>query len=411
MAVNSGELTKNALVNYSSGKLEREKWKQKRVREERRDYPDHFKRYGFHNKFKKFWSVYWTDVEKKFEEMADEVKGDELWNHTVQFQKECKNNINWLSKNIMKCLQRYDDFNYEMVTVTKRKLNGLTAIISTIRIYGRYTVEMKKTDQEKFDEIDRVAKLELMFKVPQEMLSNLVRYYEYIHEDYREMMKWGEDNYKFFKDCHEGYLNWKSSLKLEDVTKFCDENPTSKLCLQNIDELRDDINAYWALLMEEELKLKDNQIFWIFKHWSEPEFMWDYTLNNRDEFFTLRRSLTSDLNTLNEEVTKIQAKMIDDVMSSEEKKLWEDKRRFCQHRLEQYLKMNQHLSYSTLFVSNLDYLINRQSLTYFPFHESGCTAAEMEYSVFPPDVGTSRFQLPHSYNMFEGYHKEEEAWK
>eukprot|EP00916_Digyalum_oweni_P021617 GHVL01035872.1.p1 GENE.GHVL01035872.1~~GHVL01035872.1.p1 ORF type:complete len:692 (+),score=96.34 GHVL01035872.1:44-2077(+) len=371
-----------------------------------------FKIIGFFTKLDKFWKEYRNLIQDRFKDMANEIVDDELWSHEIKLHKLRVNNVSSVFKDTIEILRCSNTFSHVEVEAAEKSLDAFTSIISNIRIYGRYTVDIKETDQEKMDEIDRVAKLELMFMVPQEMLSNLVGYYDYINSEYFKMMEWATANFV------EGHLiNGISSLSPEDVNEFCSNKNDPELCLVVKDTLdsskkikwtqlkgilknvKNLWNAYWEPFIKDKLKLKDNAIAWVFNNWQNPETMWEYQLKHRDLFFAMRQSLTSDLDTLKEEVTNI-AKMTDDVMmSSEEKKLWEDKHRFCQHRLEQYLKMNQHLSYSTLFVSNLDYFINRKPLTFFPFHERGCTAAEMGYSVFPPEDGASKFELPRSANM------------
>eukprot|EP00916_Digyalum_oweni_P021600 GHVL01035851.1.p1 GENE.GHVL01035851.1~~GHVL01035851.1.p1 ORF type:complete len:377 (+),score=56.54 GHVL01035851.1:871-2001(+) len=358
---------------------------------ERSHHPDN--EYGFETKFINFWSKYWTDVKKKFEEMADEVKGDELWYHEKKDEREYSTNFQLLSEQIMRWLPG-EKLRYNIrVEGTKRAIKQLTTFMSSIRIYGRFTVAMKETDQEKIDEIDRVAKLELMFKVPQEMLAHLVRYYDYINEDYDKMMQWSKLN---FEDAQtRGYLiNDTSSLTLNDVLKFCVENHDSELCLQVSEDLDGDVNSHWKSIMKNKLRFHDNLIEWVAFNWETPANMWEYQLQNRDTFYYLRQSLTLDLDTLKAELKKIEGKM-SEMMSHEEFELWEDKKRFCQHRQKQYSQMDKHLRHSTLFVSNLDYLINRKSLTYFPFLKKGCTAEETGFAVFSLD-DDSQFQLPHS---------------
>eukprot|EP00916_Digyalum_oweni_P021615 GHVL01035869.1.p1 GENE.GHVL01035869.1~~GHVL01035869.1.p1 ORF type:complete len:610 (+),score=64.16 GHVL01035869.1:44-1831(+) len=368
-AVNFKKFTKDDLVGFSkdTNPVYMKNLKRMGIRAQ-------FEKYGFVDIFEEFWSKHRQKIFNKFNEMADKIKEDRLWNHSVKLNNVLEVGTRWKLENTIKCLTNPDDF--------KKRLHDFDLIISNIR-----------TEQEKIDEIDRVAKLELMFKVPQEMLAHLVRYYDYINEDYDKMMQWSKLN---FEDAQtRGYLiNDTSSLTLNDVLKFCVENHDSELCLQVSEDLDGDVNSHWKSIMKNKLRFHDNLIEWVAFNWETPANMWEYQLQNRDTFYYLRQSLTLDLDTLKAELKKIEGKM-SEMMSHEEFELWEDKKRFCQHRQKQYSQMDKHLRHSTLFVSNLDYLINRKSLTYFPFLKKGCTAEETGFAVFSLD-DDSQFQLPHS---------------
>eukprot|EP00916_Digyalum_oweni_P021601 GHVL01035852.1.p1 GENE.GHVL01035852.1~~GHVL01035852.1.p1 ORF type:complete len:104 (+),score=18.45 GHVL01035852.1:849-1160(+) len=99
---------------------------------ERSHHPDN--EYGFETKFINFWSKYWTDVKKKFEEMADEVKGDELWYHEKKDEREYSTNFQLLSEQIMRWLPG-EKLRYNIrVEGTKRAIKQLTTFMSSIRV-------------------------------------------------------------------------------------------------------------------------------------------------------------------------------------------------------------------------------------------------------------------------------------